>query len=720
MYKFLILWVFTACSLYGNDKYASVKALSPEESLKTIQIPDGYELQVVASEPMIQEPVDCVWDGNGNLYVIEMSTYMQDADATGQFDRTSRVMKLTDTNGDGKMDKSSVFVDGLLLPRMILPLDDRILICETDTLDIYAYRDTNNDGKADEKKIWYKGGPKQGNLEHQASGLIWNLDNWIYLTKGTKRFKIVDGKVITDDRGNVSTQWGLACDDDGHFATGHSGREESFQYFQTPTKYTRAEFPNELEEDFNTVWPIDNIPDAQGGRARLREDNTLNHMTAACGHGVYRGELMPEFYGNYLICEPVGRLVRMAKVDKSGGYRQLSNPYPKSEFIRSTDANFRPVNLKTGPDGALYIVDMYRGIIQEGNWTSKRSYLRGVIDEYGLAKNKKMGRIYRLVPKGYSKKFEHPKFLEMSSKELIPYLGHQNGSVRTTVRKLIVLRNEKSLHTDLRSALNQSKNTQEQIEILWALDGLGAIGPGFMLKFLNNKADARLALHGLQAADSYLANADKGTLNAYNKILENETRPGILGQAYWSMMSYGPKKIAENFVKEFEKTHAQDSVLKLHIAQKAKNDEAQRKHQVFLDALKGKGPIFEKAMQAGEKHYKALCFACHGQDGAGVQMTGTDMSLAPSLKGSKRVTGNQDKLIRIALHGLTGPVDGKTYPGAMEALKSHDNKYLADVLTYIRNSWGNSARMLTENDVRQVRKKYRTRKTPWTIEELEK
>ena len=164
MYKFLILCLILTSSLYGNDKYASVKALSPEESLKTIQIPDGYELQVVASEPMIQEPVDCVWDGNGNLYVIEMSTYMQDADATGQFDRTSRVMKLTDTNGDGKMDKSSVCVDGLLLPRMILPLDDRILICETDTLDIYAYRDTNNDGKADEKKIWYKGGPKQGNL----------------------------------------------------------------------------------------------------------------------------------------------------------------------------------------------------------------------------------------------------------------------------------------------------------------------------------------------------------------------------------------------------------------------------------------------------------------------------------------------------------------------------------------------------------------------------
>jgi glucose/arabinose dehydrogenase/mono/diheme cytochrome c family protein len=717
-----IFYLLVILSLYGTaaDKYASVKALSPEESIKTIQIPEGYELQVVASEPMIKEPVDCVWDGNGNLYVIEMSTYMQDADATGQFEKTSRVMKLVDTNGDGKMDSASVFVDKLLLPRMILALDDRILICETDTLDIYAYRDTNGDGKADEKKIWYKGGPQKGNLEHQASGLIWNLDNWIYITKGNKRFKIVDGKVISDDRGSISTQWGLGCDDDGHFSTGHSGREKSFQYFQTPTRYTHAEFPNELEEDFNTVWPIDNIPDSQGGRARLREDNTLNHMTAACGHGVYRGGLMPEFYGNYLICEPVGRLVRMAKVDKSKGYRQLRNPYPKSEFIRSTDANFRPVNLKTGPDGALYIVDMYRGIIQEGNWTSKRSYLRGVIDEYGLAKNKGMGRIYRLVPKGYKKNFEHPKFLEMSSKELIPYLGHKNGTLRTTARKLIVLRNEKELHTDLRSAFNRSKNIQEKIELLWALDGLNAIGPGFSLKFLKGDNDSRLATHGLQLSDPYLANANKGTMKVYEDILKNETRREVLVQAYWSMISFGEKSFAEKFLKEFEDKYAQDPVLTFHISQKARDDEAKRKHQQFVDALKGKGPIFEKTMKAGEKHYKALCFACHGQNGEGVQMTGTDMMLAPSLKASKRVLGAHDKLTRIVLHGLTGPIEGKTYPGAMEALKSHDNKYLAEVLTYIRNSWGNSARMITENDVRQVRKKHRSRKTPWTIEELEK
>ena len=101
-------------------------------------------------------------------------------------------------------------------------------------------------------------------------------------------------------------------------------------------------------------------------------------------------------------------------------------------------------------------------------------------------------------------------------------------------------------------------------------------------------------------------------------------------------------------------------------------------------------------------------------------MAGTDMKLAAPLAGSKRVIGKPETLIKIALHGLSGPIDGKTYPGVMESLASHNDQYIADVLTYIRNSWGNSGKMILDRDVRQVRKQNRGRKTPWTIEELEK
>ena len=163
-------------------------------------------------------------------------------------------------------------------------------------------------------------------------------------------------------------------------------------------------------------------------------------------------------------------------------------------------------------------------------------------------------------------------------------------------------------------------------------------------------------IHALQVLDSWLAKGDKGTLLAYEKILKNEQRTEVLAQAYWSMKTFGPKAVTEKFIKDLEKKHGQNDVIKLHMAQKAKDDEARRKHEEFLNALKGKGPIFEKTMKAGEKHYKSLCFACHGQNGEGVQMTGTDMMLAPPLKGSKRVLGSHDKLTRIVLHGLADPL----------------------------------------------------------------
>nr|WP_205618973.1 c-type cytochrome [Rubritalea marina] len=687
--------------------------------MKTIQVPKGYKLQLVASEPMIKEPVDCVWDGNGNMYVLEMTTYMQDADATGQAEKKSRVMKLQDLDGDGKMDKSTVFLDGLHLPRMILPLDDRVLLCETDTLDIYSYRDTTGDGKADEKVLWYKGGPRGGNMEHQASGLIWNIDNWIYTSKGGERFRMRDGKVERIFSRSSNTQWGLDHDDDGNFATGFSGLEVSFQYFQTPIAYSSSKFPGELEEGFNEVWPIDNIPDTQGGRRRLRENNTLNHVTAACGHGVYRGDLMPEFYGSYLLCEPVGRLIRRANVDTSKGYKVMKNAYPKSEFIRSTDANFRPINLRTGPDGALYIVDMYRGIIQESAWTQKGTYLRNVIDEYGLYKNVQMGRIYRLVPEDFNKKTPAPKLLDKSSTELIAYLGHKNGWHRSTARKLLVLRNEKNLIEPLKSAFSKSKDSQEKIEILWTMDGIDAV-PTEVLKSQIFGSDPRVAVHALRILDPLLKKNDPAAMAIYDKLLLDVSEPQVLVQAFLSAKENAHSPAVVKYRDEMVVKHENHPVVKMHINQWKEDMRKAREWREFQQALKGKGPHFERVMQSGAKHYKSLCFACHGNDGLGTPMAGTDSTLAAPLVGSPRVTGDPKKLIKIAMHGLIGPIDGKTYPGAMESLASHDDKYIADVLTYIRNTWGNSAKLITDKEVRQIRHQYRNRKSPWTIEELEK
>ncbi|MDC0157938.1 ThuA domain-containing protein [Verrucomicrobia bacterium] len=195
--------------------------LSPQEELATFELAPGYVAELVAAEPMVQEPVLTVWDGNGAMYVAEMRSYMQDENGTGTKTlRNGRIKRLVDSDGDGRMDKSTIFVDNLNLPRMILPLDDWIAVRETDTMDVVAFRDTDGDGVADEKKIFYEKGPYSRNspktsVEHQDSGMLWNVDNHIYISYNMERYQFTDGTWKAEKQPGHWTQWGLAHDDYG-------------------------------------------------------------------------------------------------------------------------------------------------------------------------------------------------------------------------------------------------------------------------------------------------------------------------------------------------------------------------------------------------------------------------------------------------------------------------------------------------------------------------
>mgnify|MGYP003465787750 FL=1 len=423
-------------------------ALTPEESMKTMHLPEGYRLELVAGEPMIEEPVAIVWDGNGRMYVAEMLTYMQDIEATGENDPVSRIVRLEDTNGDGKMDKRTVFIDSLVLPRMMLTLDDRLIVQETYSNNLYTYRDTNNDGIADEKvQVYHDDTPDTRNLEHQKSGLVWNLDNWIYTSRQV-RYKWTGNELKIDSLTDVpGGQWGLGNDDYGRLFLSSAGGEVAALGFQQMPAYGELDFENDqYEGDFQEPWPIIATPDVEGGKKRLRDDSTLNHFTASCGQTIFRGHRLPAgMKGDLFICEPVGRLIRRAKVLNKNGMRVVKNAYDKAEFIASTDMNFRPVNMATGPDGCLYIVDMYRGIIQEGTWTGPKSYLRPQIQRLGLDKNIGRGRIYRVVHEAIAPDTQKPNLLNATAEQLVQYLSHPNGWWRDNAQKLLIVRNEQSV-----------------------------------------------------------------------------------------------------------------------------------------------------------------------------------------------------------------------------------------------------------------------------------
>ncbi len=682
------------------DKYhPDLKALSPEESMKSIEMQPGYRLELVASEPMVQEPVLVVWDGDGKMYVAEMNTYMQDADFTGQDVARSRVVCLEDLDGDGIMDKRTIFADSLMIPRMILPLDGRVIIGETHTTDLYVYEDTDGDGRADTKELIFEGGERDGNMEHQPSGLIWNLDNYIYTTFNTYRQRYNDGKIYSEEIEHGRGQWGLTHDDYGKVWQVNAGGEVGPVNYQQPIHYGLLTVTDENEEAWKTVWPIDKIPDTQGGRERLRYDNTLNHFTATCGQVIFRGDRLPkDLYGQLFFCEPVGRLIRRTQIDDASGKTVLSNPYQeeKGEFMRTTDAYFRPVNMSTGPDGCLYVVDMYRGIIQQGNWTQPESYLRGVIDTLDMAKVINNGRIYRVVHEDFNRDTNRPQLLNKSAKDLLPYLSHPNGWWRSTAQKLIVLKQDKSIVPDLKETVLSSKNELEAIHALWCLEGLGVVDKAIIKKIIGAGND-NIMIQAMRVAEGSILDGDEDYFEIFAG-LKTHDNPKVVIQ-YALTLKRCLKEGAEEELGIIQKAHPEKDGLQEYFTALIYTYEKERIRVAEALRQEKNRPTFEM----GQKHYENLCVSCHAENGRGSKSG--ELTLAPSFFRSEIIgLEKPDVLIRIALDGLQGSLRDKTYGAAvMTPLKSNDDEYISSVLSYIRNTFGNEASYISPEQVARIR-----------------
>ncbi|AKD58070.1 DUF7133 domain-containing protein [Spirosoma radiotolerans] len=725
--------------------------LTPEQSLKAFRVPKGYHMELVASDPMIREPVAIAWDGNAKMYVAEMDTYMQDADGSGEHDAISRVMLLEDTNNDGKMDKSSVFIDKLLLPRMILCVDHELLVNETDTYDIYSYKDTNGDGVADQKKSVYHVGKKSpGNLEHQRSGLDWNLDNYIYETVDPVRFRYTKNGLKADSLPSGSNgQWGLTHDNYGRLFFSRAGGEIPASGFQINPVYGGLEFPDQYSEEFNAVWPIMATPDIQGGLNRLRlPDSTLNHFTASNGQSIFRGDKLPaDLVGDYLIGEPVARIIRRAKVINTNGKLRLENAYKQQEFIASTDMNFRPVNTYTGPDGCLYIVDMNRGIIQESQWTPKGSYLRPQIERLGLDKNIQHGRIFRLVHDGM-KPGPKPHMLDEPSAKLVTYLDHPNGWWRDNAQKQLVVLGDKSVVPMLKQiasgqqgSLAKQPSALGRLHALWTLEGLEAIDKDMVLMAMKD-ADPQVRRAAVVISERYVKQDDDQVIEAL-RALKTDPSYDVRTQLVLSLHASKAAK-ANTLASEIIEQSANNEMLVSAQKSLLKND-AVKTYGLRLGRLE---PEDRKMVMAGANTFKTLCASCHGPDGKGLAVGGSSM-VAPPLFASKRVVGDKDVLIKILLNGLSGPVDEKTYPDVMPSMAANDDEWIASVLSYIRYEFGYTGNFppytpppgprpsgsgpppeivkrrgykpfVKAEDVKRIREQTTGRTKAWTLADLEK
>ena len=455
-------------------------------------LPTGYRMELVAAEPDVISPTLIEFDGNGRMYVGEMISYMMDAKASREHEPISRISRWESSKGDGRYDKRTVFVDRLVAPRMILPLQDGVILTsETDSDDLVKWSDTNGDGVADKREVVFTGIGQSGdaNIEHQKAGLLWNMDNWIYTTYNPFRIRWTPSGFLREPTGPNGGQWGLASDDDGKPWFVDAGGERGPMNFQYPIHYGaftpcapagrggRGAAPapapppnpncppgmeNGFEKDFAVVWPTPGIGDMQGGIGRTRMPaQNLNHFTATTGPAIVRGDALPaDLKGNLLFTEPVGRLIRRASIEKIEGLTMLRNVYPGAEFVTSVDRLFRPVNISNAPDGTLYIADMYHGIIQELQWSGPGSYLRAKIEQYQLDKVAAHGRIWRLRYDGrpavtatdtnigqaaipaIQPTFAAPKMCSETPAQLVAHFAHPNGWWRDMAQRLLVLKQD--------------------------------------------------------------------------------------------------------------------------------------------------------------------------------------------------------------------------------------------------------------------------------------
>ena len=702
------------------SKKPPVQPLTPAEQAKRFWLPPGFKLEPVLTDPDIEEPAQIAFDGNGRMFVLEIRGYMQDADGGGTLDPVGRISLHEDKNSDGVYETHHVFVDKLVFPRFVMPFGgNAILAKESNADEVWKYTDTNNDNVADKKELFASGMGRVMNVEHQESGLTWGLDNWIYSTINPVRLKWTPGGVLRESTGSNGGQWGVTMDNYGKmwFQAGASGMPG---YFQTPIQYGNFTNPEQFETDLNITWgaPV-LIADMQGGMNAVRmPDGSLARATGSAGNDVYRGDRLPkDLMGDYFYGEVVARIVRRLRPVKSEGLTQLRNVYPFAEFIRSTDPLFRPVDVTTAPDGTMYITDMYRGIIQESQWSGPGTYLRQRIDQYGLDKLVKKGRIWRLTYEGMGRRTEQPKMLSETPAQLVAHLSDPNGWWRDTAQQLLVLKQDKSVVPALQKLARSSTDQLARIHALWTLDGLGATDAALVRQLMEDK-DAQIRIQAVRASETLYKGGDKSFAADYKKL---NTDPDV-DVVMQSLMTMNTLKVPDAVaaLKQAQASNKAKGVQLVASTVLNRGTTGGRGGGIFIEAAAPFTPEEQAVLDKGREIYTQVCFACHGEDGNGGRVPGSESAplTGPPLAGASRVTGPSDYVVKVLLHGVTGPLDGTTYPDAMISMGMQSDEWIASIGSYVRNAFGNRAALIQAADVARLRAATASRRTPWNSAEV--
>ncbi len=484
-----------------------IKPLDASAALKSFKLHAGFRLEPSAVEPLVTDPVAACYDADGRLYVAEMRGYPYPENSP-----TGYVRRLEDSDGDGRFDRSTLFVEGLSWPTGVVPYDGGVFIAVAPDL-LYA-KDTDGDGKADIKKVMFSGFGLQ-NVQALLNGLLWGPDGWIYGVSGGNggdiknlsrpnakpvsvrgrdfRFK-PDGSAFEAISGGG--QFGHSFDDWGHrFTCNNSNHIRQIVLPASEIERNPALVVGAVVDDIaaeGPAGPVYRISAAEPWRiVRTRQRAAdpeyrkklpptelvaTGFFTSATGVTIYRGDAFPEEYrGNAFIGDVGGNLVHRKTLTRNGAEFLATRADQNVEFLASTDNWFRPVNFTNTPDGTLLILDMYRETIEH-----PFSIPEPIKKHLDLTSGKDLGRLYNLVPEsGYRKR--HPALSDTKTVSLVDFLADPNAWWRETAQRLLIERKDSAAFTPLHAMALNRPNALARVHALWTLDVLGDLNENDLL-----------------------------------------------------------------------------------------------------------------------------------------------------------------------------------------------------------------------------------------------
>ncbi|WP_423998321.1 DUF7133 domain-containing protein [Maribacter sp. IgM3_T14_3] len=724
MHTKLLFLLFISCVLFSCEP--TIKDATVWLTDYTIE--EGFNLDIIAAEPLLKAPVAIDFDTKGRIWVAQMPGYMDDLQGSGEEDPSGSIVILEDLDNDGIADQSKVFMDSLVMPRALAHVYGGLLYAEPPFLWFVDIKDDKPVNKIMVDSIY----AVDGNPEHQPNGLELNIDNWIYNAKSNFRYRRVAGvweKEPTTFRG----QWGITHDNFGRLYYNDNSRILLGDYALPNTLIDNKFFTpkaslDKLLTNDQRVYPAFAGSVNRGyAKGVLNSDSILVNATAACSPLVYRGgEFTPEYDENVFICIPEGNLVKRALLTFTGDSTIAKQAWENKEFITSTDEGFRPVSLKNGPGGNMYILDMHRGMI--GHHAYMSPYLRDKAKAKELDTIVNFGRILKVSHKDASVK-EIPDFDTLNASELLLLLESDNGWIRDRAQHFLVFKEFKNSIEAVKDVVLNSKNPWSQIHALYVLEGWNVLTFDFLDKVIAN-GNENTTSHALILLKDFSSEENTEKAATIFKGVLDRNIIGLdlyLGSILGSWIRVDENRFTPFMMEILRRRQNNSTIVDAVIGGLSDVDAIIFKNREILNTLKhtpfvnklartisdknaGKmNSIFtqevtnEDTRTSGAKMFFQICASCHGANGKGIE------GLAPPLMNSEHVK-NTERLALIVLHGLEGPVhvNGEEYninlamPGLIRNETISDTD-IANIISYVTNAFSDEPKRLNTKRIQELR-----------------